>query len=256
MDANMPPIPINPPLILIERFQKACAKGKNVLNDFSKPQLKSDFLNISAYALQLLYGPTAPIVKKYRKASNEIRSITQSEITGLFIELEQVLNFLESFSGRDTINPISQSSFPPAGKNVFIIHGHDELNMYRLRNLLNDHFKLNSILMKKEPGMSRALLKKFEDTAAMCSFAFALITPDDQIMNNDNIQYSQARPNVIFEAGWFVGRLGIPRVCLLLKEGTEVHSDIDGISRIHFRDNIEEKVIDIENELKAIKLLQ
>jgi predicted nucleotide-binding protein len=60
---------------------------------------------------------------------------------------------------------------------------------------------------------------------------------------------------VIFEAGWFVGRLGIPRVCLLLKDGTTVQSDIDGISRIHFRENIEEKVLEIQRELDAAELL-
>ena len=107
--------------------------------------------------------------------------------------------------------------------------------------------------MKKEAGMSRALLTKFEDVASHCSIAFALMTPDDQITNGKR-QFSQARPNVIFETGWFVGRLGIPRVCLLLKEGTEVHSDIDGISRVVFRDSVEEKVIDIQRELVAVGL--
>jgi predicted nucleotide-binding protein len=108
--------------------------------------------------------------------------------------------------------------------------------------------------MKSTPGMGRALLDKFEYSASICALAFAIITPDDEIRNHGT-PYHQARPNVIFEAGWFVGRLGIPRVCLLLKEGTTVQSDIDGISRIHFRDNIEDKVLDIERELKAVGLL-
>ncbi len=59
---------------------------------------------------------------------------------------------------------------------------------------------------------------------------------------------------MIFEAGWFVGRLGIPRVCLLLKDGATVQSDIDGISRIHFRENVEEKVLEIQRELDAVEL--
>jgi len=40
------------------------------------------------------------------------------------------------------------------------------------------------------------------------------------------------------------------------KEGTTVQSDLDGISRIHFRENIEEKVLDIQRELEAVGLLR
>ncbi|MBN1664048.1 MAG: nucleotide-binding protein [Deltaproteobacteria bacterium] len=80
------------------------------------------------------------------------------------------------------------------------------------------------------------------------------MTPDDDILSGGS-QYSQARPNVIFEAGWFVGRLGIQHACLLMKEGMAVHSDIDGISRIHFRDNVEEKVLEIQQKLQAAGLV-
>jgi predicted nucleotide-binding protein len=70
--------------------------------------------------------------------------------------------------------------------------------------------------MKREPGMGRALLEKYEDTASRCVMAFALMARDDEVSNH-GAAYFQARPNVSFEAGWFVGRLGIPRVCLLLE---------------------------------------
>lgn len=68
--------------------------------------------------------------------------------------------------------------------------------------------------------------------------------------------YSQARPNVIFELGWFYGRLGRSRVCILFQEGSKLHSDLDGVLRIQFRESVEEKLGEIEKELKAAGLLK
>lgn len=240
--------------ILIEKFRSAHLAGLQALQDFTKRMHRVRFLQLARIALQTLYGPNAPIVQKYANSIKNLHGTTQNDLAGLFVEFEHFLNWLEFISGQETTNPRSQPSPPPAGRSIFIIHGHDEVNTLRLRLMLQDHFRLNPVLMMRKPGMSRALLEKFEDVAATCSIAFALITPDDQITNRE-APYFQARPNVIFEVGWFVGRLGIPRVCLLLKDGTTVHSDIDGVSRIHFRENVEEKVIDIQRELEAVGLL-
>ena len=108
--------------------------------------------------------------------------------------------------------------------------------------------------MLAKPGMSRPLIEKFEDEARTCSFATGLFTPDDSIIKSEN-HYRQARPNVIYEVGWFVGRLGKERVTLLLKDGTNIHSDLDGVSRIPFSENVEDKFLNIQKELKAAKLI-
>ena len=67
--------------------------------------------------------------------------------------------------------------------------------------------------------------------------------------------YNQARPNVIFELGWFYGRLGRDRVCILYRKGTSIPSDLGGIGRGEFTDSVEEKIIEIEAELEAAGLL-
>lgn len=238
--------------ILITKFRSAHSAGLRALNDFSKKLLRRQFFARAKKALQALYGYKAPIVRKYSDAIRRLRDITEDEYAALFAEFEHILNYLEFMSGQEAANAMSQPSVPPAGNNVFIIHGHDEVNTLRLRVLLQDHFGLSPVLMMSKPGMSRALLEKFEHSASACTLAFAIITPDDEIINHGQ-PYYQARPNVIFEAGWFVGRLGIPRVCLLLKDGATVQTDIDGISRIHFRENVEEKVLEIQRELDAVE---
>lgn len=142
----------------------------------------------------------------------------------------------------------------PKGTAVFLVHGHDELNLLRLKELLRERYGLEPIVLASEAGRGRSIIEKFEDEAQRAAFAFVLLTPDDVISKSDT-EYSQARPNVIFELGWFYGRLGRDRVCILFKKGTKIHSDLDGVSRIEFNGSVVEKVAEIENELVACRLL-
>lgn len=143
----------------------------------------------------------------------------------------------------------------PHTKNVFIIHGHDTINTVQLCNLLKERYSLDPIVLSEKPGKGRTLIEKFEDEAAMAAFAFALFTPDDMV-KDESREYSQARPNVVFEIGWFYGRLGRERVCVLFKEGTKVPSDLDGVSTIQFKESFEEKIVEIEKELRAAGILE
>ena len=137
---------------------------------------------------------------------------------------------------------------------VFIVHGHDELNLLRTKELLRERWALESVVLAGKPGKGRTIVEKFEEEAQRASFAFVLLTPDDVIQKNDE-EYSQARPNVIFELGWFYGRLGREKVCILFKEGTKIHSDLDGVSRIQFKDSVTEVTTEIEAELIEAGLL-
>jgi predicted nucleotide-binding protein len=149
---------------------------------------------------------------------------------------------------------ISSTSSETISNRIFIIHGHDELNRLRLEKLLKERWKLDPIVMSDQAGKGRTLIEKFEQEATGSSFAIALMTPDDQIAIKSG-DYAQARPNAIFELGWFYGRLGRNRVCILFKEGTEIHSDLDGISTIRFKESIEEKITELESEFHAAGLV-
>ncbi len=140
-------------------------------------------------------------------------------------------------------------------KKVFIIHGHDRVSLYELDRILSKDFRLDTIILKYKPGEGRTLIEKFEEEAKVAGYAFVLITPDD-IVQVDDKNYLQARPNVIFELGWFYGRLGRKKVCIIMKKGTKIHSDLDGISRIEFEDNIEDKFKELSIELRRAKLIE
>jgi predicted nucleotide-binding protein len=80
------------------------------------------------------------------------------------------------------------------------------------------------------PNIGRTLIEKFEDYSNV-GFVVVLLTPDDLGTSKDKREElkPRARQNVIFELGFFVGKLGRERVCVLYKENVEIPSDYEGM---------------------------
>lgn len=141
-------------------------------------------------------------------------------------------------------------------KKVFIIHGHNEAKRRELDALLKSRFGLEPIVLSEQPDQGLTIIEKFEKYASQCSYAFALFTPDDIISDGDT-EYFQARPNVIFELGWFYANLGRSRVCILdqASEKSRIFSDLQGVMRVQFNNDVSEKYLDIERELKSVGII-
>jgi predicted nucleotide-binding protein len=60
----------------------------------------------------------------------------------------------------------------------------------------------------------------------------------------------RARQNVVFEMGYFIGKLGRDRVFLLLENGVDKPGDLDGIVYTSF-DNADGWKLKLVKELKA-----
>lgn len=134
-------------------------------------------------------------------------------------------------------------------ENVFVIHGRDEAKWRELKDILKSEFRLNPIVLLEQPDAGcKTVIEKFEYYAQTCSYAIAVFTPDDEV-TSDGVAYLQARPNAVYELGWFCGRLGRSGAMLLLKEGTSLFSDFGGIIQKRFVQNVSEKVIEIKNDL-------
>jgi CAP12/Pycsar effector protein, TIR domain len=162
-------------------------------------------------------------------------------------------NSNDTSASATSFGPIER--YIPKKGRIFIVHGHDMTNTLRLRTLIKERFNLVPVILSEQPSKGRSIIEKFEAEAEDSSYAFVIITPDDFISKDGDV-YTQARPNVLFELGWFYGRLGRERVCILYREGTAIPSDLGGIIRIQFGSSIEEKLGEIENELKAARLIE
>lgn len=116
----------------------------------------------------------------------------------------------------------------PRSNEVFIIHGRDEGIKNEVARLLTQ-VGLEPIILAEQPSQGSTIIEKFEQHADV-GFAVALLTPDDLGSERDGKELkSRARQNVIFELGFFIGKLGRKRVCALTKGHIEIPSDYSGV---------------------------
>jgi Predicted nucleotide-binding protein containing TIR-like domain len=115
------------------------------------------------------------------------------------------------------------------GTNVFIGHGRSPL-WKDLKDFIQDRMRLPWDEFNRVPiaGFTNiARLSQMLDAAAV---AFLIMTAEDE--QADGKQH--ARQNVIHEAGLFQGRLGFERAILLLEDGCEEFSNVQGLGQIRF----------------------
>jgi len=120
-----------------------------------------------------------------------------------------------------------QSSQP--GTHIFIGHGHSPL-WRDLKDFISERLKLPYDEFNQVPiaGITNTIrLSQMLDNAAI---AFLIMTAEDEQSDGK----LRARMNVIHEAGLFQGRLGFNRAILLLEEGCENFSNVDGLGYIQF----------------------
>jgi len=107
---------------------------------------------------------------------------------------------------------------------VFIVHGHNEaINIEMARTI--ETLGLTPIILREQPSGSKTIIEKFEDNADSVGFSVILLTADDKTDGGS----IRARQNVIFEMGYFMGKLGRDHVMCLLQDGVEKPGDIDGV---------------------------
>src|SRR5882672_12504549 len=92
---------------------------------------------------------------------------------------------------------------------IFVVHGRDEEVRRALVAFLKDLGK-EPIVLTELPSGGRTVIEKFEHYAAGVDYAVVLLTPDDLggLRSAKPEQRARARQNVLFELGYFVGKLG------------------------------------------------
>lgn len=135
---------------------------------------------------------------------------------------------------------------------VFIGHGRSLLYT-KVRDHLKDHLKLDVEFF--EAGSRTAIhnIAVLETMLSDSAVAVILMTGDDTTQEGAK----RARQNVVHEAGLFQGKLGFNRVALIVQDGVELFSNIDGLQRIHFPgDTIEAAFPQLEKFLERVGLLK
>lgn len=115
-----------------------------------------------------------------------------------------------------------------ANKKVFIVHGHDgELKQLVARVL--EKQSIEPIILSEQANCGATIIEKFEKHSDVRA-AICLFTEDDlgRVKTGKDLK-ARARQNVVFEAGYFIGKLGRDRVVLLANKEIEMPSDLSGV---------------------------
>jgi predicted nucleotide-binding protein len=164
-------------------------------------------------------------------------------ITGMTIKGREYIKQAKQEAKKS--NPVNDSI---ANKKVFIVHGHDNEVKQAVARFV-EKLKLEPIILHEKANRGESILGKFENNADV-AFAIVLLTPDDKGVAKKDLdnEKDRARQNVIFEMGYFIGRLGKHKVCAITKGEVEIPSDYSGILYINYAENWE---LSLFRELRA-----
>lgn len=124
----------------------------------------------------------------------------------------------------------SNASSLPTYKNnkIFVVHGHDGELKESVARIIEKQ-GIEAIILSEKANQGRTIIEKFEDYSDVGG-AICLFTADDIGREKSKSEGNpRARQNVIFEAGYFMGKLGRNHVVLLADSGVEMPSDLSGV---------------------------
>ena len=150
----------------------------------------------------------------------------------------------------DDASAIVASKIVSDPRKVFLVHGRDVAAQQSVARFL-EKLGLEPVILAECPNGGRTIIEKFEQESNV-GYAIALFTPDDVGgLRGGTEEQARARQNVVFELGYFVGKLGRSRVCVLNVSGVEFPSDFSGVAYVPFDAASGDWKLGLVKELKA-----
>jgi predicted nucleotide-binding protein len=160
-----------------------------------------EIVRIQARALELPLEKAGELTAQIRRAADHIDRITQSPPT----RARQV------------------------GTRVFIGHGRSLL-WRELKDFIADRLGLPYDEFNRVPVAGTTNVDRLSEMLDNAAVAFLILTAEDERADGIHV----ARQNVVHEAGLFQGRLGFSRAIVMLEDGCEPFSNIDGLGQLRF----------------------
>jgi len=119
-------------------------------------------------------------------------------------------------------------------RKVFLVHGADQGMKEAVARFLTK-LDLDPIVLHEQPNLGDTIIEKLERESPV-AFSVVLLSCDDAAhpASDPSSLKPRARQNVVFELGFFIGRLGRDKVCALYVDGVELPSDFHGVVYIAY----------------------
>ena len=171
--------------------------------------------------------------------------------------LTNLIDEIETFPEAVKTNNEPDRSLDVSNEKVFIIHGHDRLMKAEVLGLMQT-LGLTPVVLRDQPKRGRTIIEAIDHYSDVSS-AIVLLSPDDIGYSRSDQPYDakpRARQNVLFELGFFLGRLGRANVMVVHNKEPdfEMPSDYDGVIFIPYdpEDEVGAWKIDVIRELQDI----
>ena len=111
---------------------------------------------------------------------------------------------------------------------VFVVHGHDGKLKEAVARVIEKQ-GIQPIILSEQLNQGATIIEKFEKNSDVGA-AICLFTADDEGKASDEKEVKKrARQNVVFETGYFMGRLGRDKIIMIVDSEVEVPSDMQGV---------------------------
>lgn len=182
------------------------------------------------------------LAKKYGTESVELVNFNKTKFTpGVYTDNYQLIaacerglaatkltfsNYLSEIQDEVSDAPIIPADF--SFDKVFIVHGHDGELKESVARIIEKQ-GIEAIILSEKANIGRTIIEKFEDYSDVGG-AVCLFTADDLGNVNAASEFNpRARQNVVFETGFFMGKLGRGHVIILADKEVEIPSDLAGV---------------------------
>ena len=125
--------------------------------------------------------------------------------------------------------PLPEEVAPPLNSGIFVVHGELQTAVNTIQSFMED-LSIQLQQMPAAPEKGKGLVNSLEKNPD-ASFALVLLNHDDAIALKRSAADASAgvRSGIVFQLGYFVGRLGLKRVCVLYTGGAETFVSDHGI---------------------------
>ena len=195
------------------------------------------------FVMSASLGPDSQALKKFSEISYYIGFWTGSEgeaerdaayfrdaVASAVGQIDAALYQLGLLIEEDEPATAARESTASGEPTIFLVHGHDGEAKHHAARVLQQLSGEEPTILHEQPSGGRTVIEKLDKYANPATAAVVLLTADDHGSSiTADVLNVRARQNVVFELGYFIGRLGRSNVVALTKGRVEIPSDISGV---------------------------
>jgi predicted nucleotide-binding protein len=202
---------------LIDKIEKLKIFTDSDFVDYQRPSGKMMSRDMIAIEKGLVTPPHIAVTAKYFSVKQPYESCKD-----LKKNIIKLANHLRNMEKKNIIED-------RIGTNIFIGHGRSH-HWRELKDFVSDRLALPWDEFNRVPVAGVTNITRLSQMLDQSCIAFLVMTAEDELADGD----LHARMNVVHEVGLFQGRLGFERAIVLLEEGCEEFSNIQGLGQIRF----------------------